>query len=346
MRSRSFLAVCGALLVLLVSAGALYAYDATRDDLIAEGVTVGGVDVGGLRAHQARERLAREVLSPLGRPVRVSHGRRKFTLTAEKAQVGVDLEGSVAAALRASRDGNMLTRSLRGLRGDPVRADVEVSITHDRSVVRRFVRRIRGELERDPRDAEVQLAASGVSTTPSKAGRRVLAARLRRQVTAALISVKSERRVKAKTREVAPSVTTEQLAERHPAILIVNRDGFQLTLYKNLKRHKTYRIAVGQAGMDTPAGEYRIENKAENPAWHVPDSEWAGKLAGQVIPPDDPRNPIEARWMGIYNGAGIHGTEAVASLGTRASHGCIRMAIPDVIELYDQVPVASPVLIV
>ena len=42
--------------------------------------------------------------------------------------------------------------------------------------------------------------------------------------------------------------------------------------------------------------------------------------------------------MGFYNGAGIHGTDEVSSLGTAASHGCIRMAIPDVIALYDQVP--------
>jgi lipoprotein-anchoring transpeptidase ErfK/SrfK len=49
--------------------------------------------------------------------------------------------------------------------------------------------------------------------------------------------------------------------------------------------------------------------------------------------------------MGIYNGAGIHGTDATYSLGTAASHGCIRMSIPDVEELYDQVDVGTPVYI-
>jgi lipoprotein-anchoring transpeptidase ErfK/SrfK len=97
--------------------------------------------------------------------------------------------------------------------------------------------------------------------------------------------------------------------------------------------------------MDTPAGLYNIQNKAENPAWHVPQSDWAGKLAGQVIAPDDPRNPIKARWMGIYDGAGIHGTTAEGSIGTAASHGCIRMRIPDVIDLYDRVETGAPVYI-
>jgi lipoprotein-anchoring transpeptidase ErfK/SrfK len=49
--------------------------------------------------------------------------------------------------------------------------------------------------------------------------------------------------------------------------------------------------------------------------------------------------------MGIYNGAGIHGTSDIGSLGTAASHGCIRMAVPDVIDLYDRVDVGTPVYI-
>ena len=71
---------------------------------------------------------------------------------------------------------------------------------------------------------------------------------------------------------------------------------------------------------------------------------WAGSLAGRTIPPG-PQDPIKARWMGIFNGAGIHGTEELSSLGSAASHGCIRMAIPDVEALYDQVSIGTPVYI-
>jgi lipoprotein-anchoring transpeptidase ErfK/SrfK len=104
-------------------------------------------------------------------------------------------------------------------------------------------------------------------------------------------------------------------------------------------------VAVGKVGMETPEGLYEIQNKAINPAWHVPDSDWAGDLAGKVIAGDDPKNPIKARWMGIYDGAGIHGTDADDSIGSAASHGCIRMRIPEVIELYEDVPVSAPVYI-
>jgi lipoprotein-anchoring transpeptidase ErfK/SrfK len=144
---------------------------------------------------------------------------------------------------------------------------------------------------------------------------------------------------------VEPEVTTADLEKKYPTVLIVDRASFQLTLYKDLEVAKTYGIAVGQVGLETPAGLYEIANKAVDPAWHVPNSDWAGDLAGQVIPGGTPENPLKARWMGIYDGVGIHGTDAEGSIGTQASHGCIRMRVPEVIELYEQVPVGAPVYI-
>jgi lipoprotein-anchoring transpeptidase ErfK/SrfK len=100
------------------------------------------------------------------------------------------------------------------------------------------------------------------------------------------------------------------------------------------------------AGLSTPAGQYSIQNKQVDPAWHVPNSAWAGSLAGQVIPGGAPNNPLKARWLGIANGVGIHGTAEDWSIGSRASHGCIRMHVADVKALYPRVPIGTPVLIV
>ena len=74
-------------------------------------------------------------------------------------------------------------------------------------------------------------------------------------------------------------------------------------------------------------------------------SDWAGELAGQTIPPNDPRNPLEARWMGFHDGQGIHGTADIASLGTAASHGCIRMAVPDVKRLFRKAKIGTPLFL-
>jgi lipoprotein-anchoring transpeptidase ErfK/SrfK len=125
---------------------------------------------------------------------------------------------------------------------------------------------------------------------------------------------------------------------------VVDRPAFKLTVYDHLRLKKSFTVAVGRQGLETPAGLYHVQDKQVNPSWHVPDSAWAGDLAGKVIPPG-PQDPIKARWLGVFNGAGIHGTDELSSLGSAASHGCIRMAIPDVIQVYDWVPLGAPVYI-
>jgi lipoprotein-anchoring transpeptidase ErfK/SrfK len=331
--------------VLLVGAGTLYAYDKQVRTRIADGVTINGIDVGGLTPAQARAKLQRTLLDPLSRPVSVRYKGRRFTLTTEQASVAVDLDGSVDRAMEASTTGNVFTRTWREVRGTELDARVEAKINYSEDAVRRVVDRVERKLEIQARDATLDLERGRVEPTPSRDGLDVRAAALRKSIRAELVDMSSTRIARVKTRVVEPKVSTEQLAKKYPAVIIVNRGAFQLSFYKNLKLHKTYGIAVGQVGLETPAGLYNVQNKAVNPAWHVPNSDWAGSLAGQIIPGGTPQNPLKARWMGIYNGAGIHGTDATGSIGTAASHGCIRMLIPDVIELYDQVPVGAPIYI-
>jgi lipoprotein-anchoring transpeptidase ErfK/SrfK len=145
-------------------------------------------------------------------------------------------------------------------------------------------------------------------------------------------------------RTLRPHLSTARLAVKYSTFITIDRAGFRLRLWKNLKLARTYPIAVGRQGLETPAGEYTIDDKQVNPSWHVPNSAWAGALAGRVIPPG-PDDPIKARWMGFYNGAGIHGTDEISSIGTAASHGCIRMTIPDVEALYPLVPLHTPIYV-
>ena len=221
---------------------------------------------------------------------------------------------------------------------------MDAKIDYSEDAVRSIARRVERRLEIEARDASVDLESGKIDPTPEREGLDVRAARLRKDIRSELVDMGDTRIARVKTRVVEPKVTTKDLEKKYPAVILINRGGFQLSLYKNLKLAKTYPIAVGQVGLETPAGLYNIENKAVNPAWHVPNSAWAGSLAGTVVPPG-PSNPIKARWMGIYAGAGIHGTDATGSIGTNASHGCVRMLIPDVIELYDQVPVGAPVYV-
>nr|WP_243116436.1 L,D-transpeptidase [Fonticella tunisiensis] len=105
--------------------------------------------------------------------------------------------------------------------------------------------------------------------------------------------------------------------------IFVNTKTRRLTLYKNGRVYKTYPIAVGKMLTPSPMGTFRIINKQVNPG-----------------------GPFGARWMGLSKrGFGIHGTNDPSSIGKFVSHGCIRMYNRDVIELFNLVPVGTPVTI-
>jgi lipoprotein-anchoring transpeptidase ErfK/SrfK len=337
-----------AVFLLLVGVGVVagtYFYDQGKKDRIAQGVKVNNVPIGGLTRAQAEQKLAAALLKPLDRPIKVQYKSHTFTLTQKAAAIGIDIKGSVDRAWRTSQEGSMFSRTWRNLRNEQIDTELAADVTYNKPAIDKLVKRVRKSLERKAKDATIDLSKGKVDPTKSRTGVRVKYNTLAKDIEQTLLTPNATDPVKVKTTIVQPKVTTEQLAEKYPAVLIVNRAAHKLQLWKNLKLKKTYGIAVGQVGLETPAGLYNIQNKAVNPAWHVPNSAWAGDLAGKVIPGDDPSNPIKSRWMGIYDGVGVHGTSDDASIGSNASHGCIRMHVWDVEELYDQVPVGAPIYI-
>src|SRR3954447_5543599 len=322
-----------------------YLYDNSKKNQIAAGVKVNGVPIGGMTRAQAEKKLSATLLAPLDRPVKATYKSHTYTLSQKAAAIGIDIRGSVDKALKSSQEGNMFSRSWRNIRNESLDQELAAEVSYNRPAIDKLVKRVRKSLERKPVDAKVDLSKGFIDQHGSKTGLRVKYNSLAKRVEKTLLDPGNTETVKVRTSVVEPKVTSDALAKKYPAVLIVDRDSFKLTLYKNLKKAKTYGIAVGQVGLETPAGLYSIQNKAVNPAWHVPNSDWAGDLAGKVIPGDDPSNPIKARWLGIYDGVGVHGTSDDSSIGSAASHGCIRMHVPDVEELYDQVPVGAPVYI-
>jgi len=343
MRSRSFILLAAFLLLLACSAAAAYAYDSSRDDLIAKGVTVAGVDVGGMRVDDARRVLRRELQPALERPVAVAYKHKRFRLSAHDAGIRADYGAMVDEAVQESRDGNIVSRVARDITGGEEDAQVPARVSHSRAAVRRLVRRVESHVNRPAHNAEVDFPS--LEKVKERPGVEVQGGVLHKRVEQALSVPGVDRVVRAPVDVIQPKVTQAQLADKYPVLLVVDRANYRLRLYKKLKLQKDYVVAIGAVGFDTPAGLYHIQNKAVNPAWSVPNSAWAGSLAGTVVPGGTAENPLKARWLGIFNGAGIHGTDETWSLGQAASHGCVRMGISDVIELYDQVPVGTPIYI-
>jgi lipoprotein-anchoring transpeptidase ErfK/SrfK len=344
-RTKSFILVAAFLAVIVVLGGALYAYDHARADEISPGVRVGGVPLGGMTPDQARARLEREIMRPLERPIVIHHDNKTWKLGAGEARIRADLSAMVDEALTRSRSGDLFSRSWRSLTGEKLREDLRPTVQFSDAAIVRLIDRVRKSVERPAKDASVKISASGITTVRGVEGLTIQPSKLHRQIREAITSPTAERTFVARTHHTQPNVTTADLKRKYDTVVIINRRQFRLRLFKELKAAESYPIAVGQVGLETPAGEYKIANKAINPAWHVPNSDWAGKLAGKVIPGNDPTNPIKSRWLGIYDGVGIHGTADDASIGSNASHGCIRMHIPDVEKLYDEVPVGAAVYI-
>jgi hypothetical protein len=331
-----------AAVMLVAVVGAAYAYDSSQKDKIAEGVTIGGVDVGGLNQEEAAALVRRKLLAPLKGSLRVTFRDEVWELPGKKLKIRANVDAAVEEAVEDSQDGGLPGRLVRYVSGGEVEESISPRITYFEPAINRFVREIAEDVNREPQNAGVEPSGAELIVVSGKDGLKLRDVLLEKELEAAVLNANAPGTIVAHAHSIAPEVTKDEVAAEYPTYLTLDRSTFTLRLWKNLKLAKEYTVAVGAEGFATPEGQYQIEAMEENPVWNVPESDWAGSLAGQTIPPG-PENPIKARWMAIYEGAGIHGTEETSSLGSAASHGCIRMAIPDVEELYEEVEVGTPI---
>jgi lipoprotein-anchoring transpeptidase ErfK/SrfK len=325
--SRRLLALLVALPALVLAATVPAAGQVQR---IKPGISAAGIDLSGLTVPEAAARLDQQLAPRLQGDMILGAAGIPWKLTMAEAQLKLDSTRTAKRALYAKA----------GVTAVPP------AIVHSRTAVRAFVERVASRVRKSPRDATIKLTVRHIFREKSHAGRVMPIAATRKAIDAQLDDPAAPRKVHVPLRRVKPKVTFANLSRVYNTVITIDRPRFKLRLFKRLKFFKSYPIAVGMAGLETPAGRYAIQNKQVNPAWHVPNSAWAGPLAGQVIPGGAPNNPLRARWLGIANGVGIHGTAEDWSIGTRASHGCIRMHVGDVIDLFRRVPIGAPVLIV
>ena len=185
------------------------------------------------------------------------------------------------------------------------------------------------------RDARLRLKGVTPVVTKARIGLTIDVAASAKSVERAIIQ-RDRPSVALTAERVIPSVRSVG------PVVIVDRESFRLTWWKAGKRI-TFPIAVGSPDHPTPAGDFRIIEKQTNPTWFPPDSPWAAGLG--PIPPGV-NNPLGTRWMGTSApGIGMHGTPVSSSIGSRASHGCIRMYIHDAERLYELVDIGTPVYI-
>jgi lipoprotein-anchoring transpeptidase ErfK/SrfK len=296
---------------------------------IRPGISAAGVDLSGLDVPGASAKLDAELAPRLTGDLLIGVAGRPWTLKMADAKLKLDSERTAKRALYAKAD---VTQ-------------VAPAITHSRAAVRTFVEDIAKKVDKPARDARIKITLRHIFRERSRYGHGLDVEVARKAIDAALDDPAAPRVLHQKLTKVRAKVNANDLARVYNTVITIDRDHFKLRLFKALKFRKSYAVAVGQPAYPTPTGRFSITSKQVNPVWSVPNSPWAGELQGTVVEGGSAANPLKARWMGIANGVGIHGTGEDYSIGTRASHGCIRMHVADVIDLFKRVPVGTPVLI-
>jgi hypothetical protein len=300
----------------------------TPEPTSAAHVVLAGVDVGGLTEPQVREAVTSTVRDMARAPVELRHGGRTFTLTTHRARQALDVDATVALVM-----------------GAPDYSVLRPVVSFKRKPIRAFVRDVARTVYVAPRDAAVRIHLTFIGRRRARAGHALAVRHMVKLIERRLADPTRERSKRLRLLRTEPKVGGRDLRRMYPAIITVQKSTFTLRLFRHLRYDRSYSVAVGQPAYPTPEGLFVIQSKQVNPTWTAPNSPWAGEAAGQSYSADDPNNPLKARWMGVSGSVGIHGTAQDYSIGTAASHGCIRMHAWDVIDLYDRVSIGTPVLI-
>jgi vancomycin resistance protein YoaR len=155
MTQRSFIAVAAFVAALIIGAVAAFVYDSSRDDRIADGVTIAGVHVGGLDRDRAREVVSQRVASNLSRPL-IVHFRRDYRLRPASIGLHADVDDMVDDAIHESRGGTIFSRVARDLTGGDENAHVAARVSYSQAKLGRFLDRVKRRVNRPARNARVE----------------------------------------------------------------------------------------------------------------------------------------------------------------------------------------------
>jgi lipoprotein-anchoring transpeptidase ErfK/SrfK len=330
----------GGVLLLGGTAYAAYRYDAGTADRMLPGVEVAGVDVGGMSRSEAIDAVTAAAERALERRIEVAVADQTWHVTPQELGTTADVEAKIDQALAVNDGFSWPSRVFRRILNRPVYRSFELEFTHQDSQIERFVEVVSRSVYQSPVNASVAVKDGKIRLTKPAAGRALLPAPARESLAEAITDGDDEL-VRFAVRTMRPKVTGGDLG--HTIVIRISQN--KLYLFRGVRLQKVYPVATGSPGFPTPQGKWTVVDKVENPSWTNPAPDGWGADLPRFIPAG-PGNPLGTRALYLNApGIRIHGTYSTSSIGSYASHGCIRMHIPDVEELFEIVGVDTPVLI-
>ncbi len=329
-----------ALVLFALAGGTAFAVadDFAAREILPTGASIEGQPLGGLTRAEALDVVREKVAKPLSEPLTVTHGGESFTLDAA-SMITVNVEGMVAAAFEPKATASLTSRVTARVLDQQTGAAVEPEIAVDQAALDAWISDVASKIDTAPADASMAVVDSALKTVAARDGKKVDQTAAATAIVAALTN--GDKQVELPVSITSPAVTEADLG---PTIL-VDRSARKLYLYDHGSLLKTYGVAVGTPGYPTPIGNFEIVLKRYRPTWSNPGSAWAKDMPAYIGP--GPGNPLGTRALNInYPGIRIHGTSNNGSIGTAASHGCMRMHMWDIEDLYDRVEVGTKVYII
>jgi lipoprotein-anchoring transpeptidase ErfK/SrfK len=340
-------AILGAMLVFMLSASLTLAVanDYRSRGLVPKGVTVVGQDLSGMTEAEARATIESAVSQPMLRSLTVS-GDKKHWALAPVGFVTIDEESMIGEAYSTRRAATLLARIDSDLRGTPLTNEVKPMYAIDKNALAKWVAQVAKRIDRKPVDATRTVAGYKLTIRHSKYGAKVNRGASVRAIAKALTAEAAlsgaPRTANLAVIPLKPKVLDSSIKNT----IIVSLPDCEIHLYVGAKLVKTYPCAPGQPSWPTPTGDFHIVDKLADAPWYNPHSAWSASMPDII--PGGPGNPMGDRKIAIdYPGVFMHGIPSgeYSSIGTHASHGCMRMFPSDVHDLFKRVRIGDPVYI-
>jgi lipoprotein-anchoring transpeptidase ErfK/SrfK len=338
-RGPKVVAIVVLLLAAMLGAASAWAiqYDNRTIDVLPTDTVIGGVNVGGLRYQAAVDKVRAQLEAPLHQPIHVDADGFQADTTAWDMGLQLDVPAAVRKAMAPNHEGNVYQRAWRRFQGNDHR-NIALKPDWTTGQSASLLEQAKKAVAIAPQNARLDTSTGFVNVTPDRDGRALDTERAKVMLTQG---------VQRGEKQIHLPVVHPKAAVQHDAfgtIILVRTGENKLYLYKNGQVAKTYDVATGRPEFPTPTGQFRVVSKQTNPTWHNPHDSWSTSMPETIGP--GPTNPLGTHALAL-SAAGIliHETPDVGSIGTSASHGCIRMRGGDELDLFNQVSNGTTVVI-
>lgn len=340
------------LLAILVVA--VVAFDWVQADNVLPGVRIEGADVGGMSADDATAAAAAVSERMLQQQVSITGDDQSFPVTLADLQVSADVPGAVAAAVEGQGGSGFLAtvtgpfeRTYHRLTGSELDVDVPIRFEASDAGIAAFVEKAKAAVDRPMVNSDVDVSSGALKITRSQSGRVLDTAAASQQIESQADQWAHGEMPGGAGFALPVAITPAEVTEANIGqTAFVSKAQKRVWLYNGADLVATYEIAIGTPGHPTPAGDFKVVNKRKNPTWVNPaPNGWGAGMPARIGP--GPTNPLGTRAVDISaSGIRFHGTNNRDSVGTAASHGCMRMLKEDVEVFFEQIDVGARVIIV